>query len=630
MMCKTTWRTAVGLAAMVVLWLAALPCVGAAPAAGGGGEVLNTLVTELFNLDAAQTEAHKQYTFNNPRNGWVFFSTAATVRGAQRAVVTLDSAGTGVTIAVHSDGKMVVHEAMRHLPAGEHTLSVDCEGGAALHGLVVRAIPEIVYPGLGYWTRQAMSKQAPYNWGFLKRIGIAANINVILERNFDAGLDAAQWRRQGKKIYTRGSTHGLISQRKESGQPFTADWAYDFLADISGLKRADRDGIMISEFDGYGSQKEEYPALVEAVRRLFQNPQYKGKSIVPYTVVVYRDEGGVAFLRELIAGGSVIAEERYIAEQPTEAQAEALLSGGIGYVMKKYQEAIPDFQKHMIWNLGYMSAPPESLNTNPGVNYKVFMEMQFNYIANDPAFAGLYGIMWYHSAYADEETLRWSAKLFRHYCIEGKREMLGTDPYILPHIANPDFADGTTGWKLSPAETGSMAVKLAAGYGRREARYTGQSPAIENQGDHFLWTKRSAAKPNVFSQPITALEPGKMYSLRMITADYQDLVNEKSAKAAHQVGIQIDNAVPAPDKSFQHVYGSDKLWLTYHNFVFRATSDAATLTISDWVSGDNAYWPSEWGIRYNIEKWKQAGKPGGPIGQELMFNFIELQPYLED
>lgn len=426
--------------------------------------ILNNLVTELLDLETPQPQTHRQYNFGNPRDGWIFVSSAAAVRGAQSVKVILHTADGDVELAAHRDGRMAVHEAMR--------------------------------------------RQAPYDWAFLKRIGIAENINVILERNFDASLDAVQWWRQGGKILTREGTHVMIKLRKESGQPFAADWAYEFLSGRPGLKRADRDGIMMSEFDGYGSQKDEYPALTEATQRLFRNPQFKGKVFNPYTVVLYRDEGSMAFFRELIKAGSKIVEERYLSEQPTEAEATALLGGwGIARVMKQYQKKMPDIQKHMIWNLGYMSAPPESLNTNPAVNYKVFMDMQLNCITNDPALAGLYGVMWYHSAYADEETLRWSAKLFRHYCIEGRRDMLGSDPYILPHIENPDFADGASGWNLSPATAGSMAVKHAAGYGRRQARYIGQSPAIENQGDYFLWTKRNADRPNTFSQPIKALEP---------------------------------------------------------------------------------------------------------------------------
>ena len=55
--------------------------------------------------------------------------------------------------------------------------------------------------------------------------------------------------------------------------------------------------------------------------------------------------------------------------------------------------------------------------------------------------------------------------------------------------------------------------------------------------------------------------------------------------------------------------GENQLYTTYQRIVFRPTSEAATLTISDWASDK---------------------KLGGPIGQELAFNFIQVQPYLED
>ena len=41
--------------------------------------------------------------------------------------------------------------------------------------------------------------------------------------------------------------------------------------------------------------------------------------------------------------------------------------------------------------------------------------------------------------------------------------------------------------------------------------------------------------------------------------------------------------------------------------VFRAKGTTADLTVSD---------------------WKSDAEPGGPIGQELMFSFVEVQPYL--
>ena len=50
-------------------------------------------------------------------------------------------------------------------------------------------------------------------------------------------------------------------------------------------------------------------------------------------------------------------------------------------------------------------------------------------------------------------------------------------------------------------------------------------------------------------------------------------------------------------------------WLNYYWRVFRAKAPTAKLTISDWVSAD---------------------EPGGPVGQELIFNFIEVQPYFAE
>ena len=79
---------------------------------------------------------------------------------------------------------------------------------------------------------------------------------------------------------------------------------------------------------------------------------------------------------------------------------------------------------------------------------------------------------------------------------------------------------------------------------------------------------------------------------------------------------------PAVDKEFHqlfpsrlagHVYGpfrrENPLYVTYHRVVFRAQTAGAKLTISD---------------------WKSNAEPGGPIGQRLMHNFIEVQPYLEN
>ena len=289
----------------------------------------------------------------------------------------------------------------------------------------------------------------------------------------------------------------------------------------------------------------------------------------------------------------------------------------MSWIIAEYRKTLADSQRNSILALGYMSAPPETLDRCPNADYKVFMEMQMQAIATEPAYKGLYGVMWYHSAYADEEMLRWSVKLLRHYCIEGRSRRLSNDPYILRHLENGDFADGTTGWKLDQAETGSMAVKSHEGLPTLQTRYT-----AAEQGKTFLWTKRSADKPNVFSQKIRSLEPGRAYSLRMMVCDYQDLIQFRDNEQEHKPTVSIEGVEMMPAQSFREVFRSGlaghsyekfdrktNLWTTYHRLVFRAKAQEATLTISDWQSPAN---------------------PGGAVGQELAINYIGVQPYLEE
>ena len=139
----------------------------------------------------------------------------------------------------------------------------------------------------------------------------------------------------------------------------------------------------------------------------------------------------------------------------------------------------------------------------------------------------------------------------------------------------------------------------------------------EHIGDTFLWMKRSAKGPNTFSQNIKDLEPGRLYSMKMFTCDYDDLVNPKAKKleeAVRFIGSVVLEGVDVDAKrSFSERYSSNPepkipVWITYHWKVFRAKGTTAKVTVSDWPG---------------------ANEPGGAFGQEQTFNFLEIQPYWE-
>jgi len=138
-----------------------------------------------------------------------------------------------------------------------------------------------------------------------------------------------------------------------------------------------------------------------------------------------------------------------------------------------------------------------------------------------------------------------------------------------------------------------------------------------------MWTKRNSEKPNVISQQVRDLVPGRLYSLRFITGDYQELLGGKSVRRKHAISVKIENAEPLAEKYFQAVtgaghnysfgpfvgtYNGNPYWMNYHQHVFRAKGKTARLILSDWAS---------------------EGSAGGATDKELIWNFIQLQPYFE-
>jgi hypothetical protein len=279
----------------------------------------------------------------------------------------------------------------------------------------------------------------------------------------------------------------------------------------------------------------------------------------------------------------------------------------------------PGVTRQMVIAFGLFSMPPGGINKQPNVDYHVWMDQQMNLAANHPILANLAGLEWWTSVLADEETVRFVGKLYRHYAVEGKTNIFTRDPLFQKHIHNADFEKGIEGWTLSPAEEGSIAAKSFPRYGRIEGRYMGLGrPADpEHIGDTFLWMKRSEKGPNTFSQTIKNLEPGRLYSMKMFSCDYNDLVNPKAKKQEEALkftgsvvleGVEIDEK-----RSFAEIYSSNPepkipVWITYHWKVFRAKSATAKLIISDWPARKEA-----------VESF----------GQEQTFNFLEIQPYHE-
>jgi hypothetical protein len=610
--------------ALILALLWGLAGIATAEVLFSGERRVNNLVSDLLEVTSI-SEGSKPFTFTRSSEGWIFISFACQGKGKVRIILDNE---TRVDEVIVQDGQTSIHgEAMRSVTKGEHTLEIQCRGEIRVERLVVKAIPELIHCGLGFDPQ--IKSYGLYDMEFLKKDILPNVTTLIVPASIQFGESQIEdWHRQGKKFVAEV---GVDPQAKTSEEHFKY-WTsfYD--------KTPFLDGVIIDEFivnrpvsewvEGMtperlarmDQERQQYGEYGEALKRIRANDRYKNKMLYAYVggsgKKLNQEIIGTNFIRMIIDCGYRVALERYLHEMSSEKGSRDALQAFIDGIAD-WERKEPGVKKQMVIAFGLFSMPPGGINKQPNVDYHVWMDQQMNLVANHPTLSNIAGLEWWTSSLADEETVRFVGKLYRHYAIEGKIEMLTRDPLFLTHIRNADFEKGMESWTLHPSQEGKIAAKSFPRYGRIEGRYMGLGrPADpEHIGDTFLWMKRNESGPNTFSQAIQDLEPGRLYSMKMYSCDYNDLVNPKAKKleeATKFIGsVNLEGVEVDPKRSFAEMYSSNPepkipVWITYHWKVFRAKSKTARLTVSDWPSV------------------KQAGVG---FGQEQTFNFLEIQPY---
>lgn len=563
------------------------------PSGPQGARKLNNLVTELLSI-TGPSPADATFRFVNPRVGFVYFSN----RGAQALTLTHEDSKTVTELALARDfGE--IPETVRYLPAGSYALSAPRSVD-----LTVRAVAQTVYDYAhtelpvnhpGY-----VGGFGPYHGAFEERHAFP-HYNTLFVHDFNIEKPFVKvWKAKGRRILV-DLNGGQV--KPNAGQSFT-DAIVEALGEkLLGFKHPLYDGFLFDEWGGSTPIQHDW---AQAVERLYSRPQLQQRALHMWSYAIYDmvTYAGGREGRELTTAlqkhHSPLQWECYLDSQRTELAAWRHIHNKLVGEIQATEQISPGFVQNLIVApYAYVNAgPPWLTMTQPSYDVRTYIEMQIRTMATDPAFAGIKGLAVYRSTYADEEIIRWTARLMRHYAIEGHTEPLGRYPYALGHIQNGDFEVQDPSWKFESAEKNSIRYDMHHQLGSTQGRYTG------NQGDTVLITRRSAKAPNVFWQEIQDLEPGRLYSFRMFTADHRDL----SKQVEHPLRIEFQNAELVPEKCFTHIGLGRRPahFLNWHVRVFRALGPSATLRVSDWTS---------------------AEQPGGAIGQELMHNFIKVQPY---
>jgi hypothetical protein len=552
----------------------------------GAARPLNNLVSELLDQPVKAGAAAQTFTFGQPRDGWIFVS-LTTAAALPELKVTLDGADT--VIAADADWR----EAFREVARGVHRITVS--GAAADARLRVHAIPEIFnYPPC---VDSFVKENGAYDWAFMKRYVLHAVTTL-----------------------NGGALPGdALPEAKARGLKWLANFNVAPVDDPDDVRaRMEKHAGMVQpQYDGFTSDElffnrvtiDTYTKALWALR----NPENR----LIYTWIVGKP--GIAALHTDFMSACLNASkgrgrllfEAYCHPQADERAAAAYLDNMIGETMRRFNAFFPGAAAGTGIIFGnFNQIPILSLEHDPAVDFKYFLDMQVNLVANSPDFRDLATVGYWGTYYGDEELARWSFLLMRHYAVEGNREMLSGRygfTYVPGFVANGDFADGLNGWTVSPAAESSVRADALAGYGKNSQGRWGAGKA----GDTFCVMTRQPAAVNRVSQTARGLTVGKAYCLQFVTADRRDLLGKTYNPRRYGIGVELEGAERVEAKSFVHVdrrkggryaHNDNVAKVNLHRIVFRAASPSLSMAFND-----------------------AAAEPG----EELMLNYVQLKPYLE-
>lgn len=574
-----------------------------------GVKILNNFCWELLNIGTG-SKLKSEYTFKNPMGRWIYVFSRA------NGELTLNIKG-AVPEKVRDGTGAEIQESMRYLPKGQYIISV--VGGGTLQKLVIRSVPHMMY----YFGNPEFPPFGPYDFEYLTKSDILANFNSMIMLDVEYNQEktnAEKWVKSGKPLIQR------ISECEGANK----DTIIECLKGELGFTDDNFRGVI---FDELWPHRENLDKLTEAIKNIISAKP--DKLFIPYftTGMSVKDAFnapdapyGKLFIETLLNFGSPVAWERYLPEMPSEDKAMLLIRNYLSSEMLSWEELFPGVTKQMVVTFG-TATQSEGYNNYPSVSFKVFWDMQMEHLATHPNFFGLGGIQAYNLPNTDKQYLELISKLMRHYGLKGGKKRFLEDPYNLNHISDPDFKANPLAWALEKANNDSMEYRELNDYGWLEGRY----PRTK-AGDTFLWMKRNANKANCAIQTINDLIKDKLYVLKLKAADYGDITSGTSKEKATGLTIDLGNVeiqsdpketfaynypsnyahkypYPYPDETKILFDSSNPAHIEYHHIVFKALSTTSKLSISDWTN------------------CTANGKPNGTIGQEIMINFIEIEPF---
>ncbi len=476
------------------------------PQADPNGVKLNNLVVKLRD---GVLRAGEKFKVINHRNGWVLFRFKSSA--GSRPVLKLD-------------GKLLFNSAFRgdyvikQLDAGVYELS-NCGGNAEVD---IRLIPDIHIFPLGS-TR--VPGNEPYDWRFAKKYMLPA-LTTINEGGFSPA-ERQEVRDYGLKFL---ANFGVLNPKK----PNDRQDLLDRMTKAKAIADDNYDGMTMDEVEYW-----DFPAINPYAWALKHFPSTQEKEIRSWIIGPPSQSycNYISAAANASQGHGKILYEVYNRGQFTKGDADNYFRQ-ISQHINFYRDITPGLFNNLCIILGnYSQAPMISLDQITHVDYRYYLDMQMNILANNPAADGLNGVGFWGCHNCDEEILRWSFALLKHYAIDGNKGML-SDKYGYSYhnriLKNGDFEDGLEGW----SKTGNVTIASHEKYGSESQRRYG---SVYKLGDKFAVLTRDAGPAAQLRQKLTGLTPGKKYCIFYMVADYDHILTGKNQPQRFKLNLDINN-----------------------------------------------------------------------------------------
>ena len=309
-----------------------------------------------------------------------------------------------------------------------------------------------------------------------------------------------------------------LGEAKARGLKWLANFNVEPLGDPAELRgRMEKHrGMTQPQYDGFTSDElffgrttiDNYTARLKMLRNPGNRLIYTWIVANPSIASLHTDFMSAAL--NASKGRGRLLFEAYCHPQADEPAAAAYLDGMIGETMRRFNAFFPNAAAGTGIIFGnFNQIPIISLEHDPAVDFKYFLDMQVNLVANSPDFKDLATIGYWGTYYGDEELVRWSFQLMRHYAVEGNRDLLSARygfHYNPGLLVNGDFADGTEGLDRVAGRRGLHPHRHDRRGTARPARAAGAPAPRETRS--ASWSARRAS-PTGSAKPPRASQAGQ-------------------------------------------------------------------------------------------------------------------------